>query len=110
MSGVMKNFFVTSMVMWAAPVLILYSFNYQIFPGISELSSSSKTLLSGFLAVISVNLVIAYYIYLAMKEKPHNEAQPDPTFVAAARASITQQPSNSTINDDDEGNSRPKEE
>ncbi|XP_058096299.1 uncharacterized protein LOC131241905 isoform X1 [Magnolia sinica] len=58
--------------------------------GSSQLSSSSLTLLSGFLAVISVNLVIAFYIIMAMKEPSDKEHRPDPTFVADAKASISQ--------------------
>ena len=45
--------------------------------GISQLSSSAQTLASGFLAVISVNIVIGFYIYSAMKEAPRQEPQPD---------------------------------
>uniref|UniRef100_A0A8R7U7V5 Vacuolar ATPase assembly integral membrane protein VMA21 homolog n=1 Tax=Triticum urartu TaxID=4572 RepID=A0A8R7U7V5_TRIUA len=52
-------------------------FCHQIFPGISHLSSSAQTLASGFLAVISVNIVIGFYIYSAMKEAPRQEPQPD---------------------------------
>lgn len=47
------------------------------------------TLVSGFLAVISVNMVIAFYIYLAMRE-PADKHEPDPKFLAEAKASIKQ--------------------
>ncbi|KAF8408585.1 hypothetical protein HHK36_004648 [Tetracentron sinense] len=57
--------------------------------GSTQLSSYSQTLLSGFLAVISVNLVIAFYICMAMKE-PSDEHEPDPAFLAEAEASIRQ--------------------
>lgn len=33
MSGVITKFAVTSMVMWMAPVAIMYGFYYQVFPG-----------------------------------------------------------------------------
>ncbi|XP_050881487.1 uncharacterized protein LOC127084983 isoform X3 [Lathyrus oleraceus] len=57
--------------------------------GISNLSPYSMTLVSGFLAVISVNIVIAFYIYLAMRE-PADKHEPDPKFLAEAKASINQ--------------------
>ena len=47
------------------------------------------TLLSGFVAVISVNIVIAFYIYMAMKE-PSDKHEPDPKFLADAKASVSQ--------------------
>jgi hypothetical protein len=43
---------------------------------------------SGFLAVISVNVVIAFYIYMAMKE-PSYKHEPDPAFLAEAKASVS---------------------
>ncbi|CDO99409.1 unnamed protein product [Coffea canephora] len=73
--------------MWAAPVAILYGFNHNFFPGSTQLSPYSVTLLSGFLALISVNMVIAFYIYMAMKE-PSYKHEPDPRFLAEAKASI----------------------
>ena len=141
MSGVITKFAVTSMVMWMAPVAIMYGFYYELFPGsasvpvfiaawctpstmfrcrhaahkfylvmvvfflisgVSQMSSSAQTLASGFLAVISVNLVIGFYIFMAMKETPHQEPQPDPTFLANAKASINQQTS-SQVSDDSKG-------
>lgn len=57
--------------------------------GSSDLSSSSLTLLSGFLAVISVNVVIAFYICLAMRE-PVQKHEPDPKFLSEATASVNQ--------------------
>ena len=45
------------------------------------------TLLSGFVAVISVNIVIAFYIYMAMKE-PSDKHEPDTKFLADAKASV----------------------
>lgn len=78
--------------------------------GASQLSSTSKTLVSGFLAVISVNVVIGYYIYLAMKEPTNQEAQPDPAFLAAARASISQPSSTRTNDDSGDANARDKVE
>ncbi|KAG5521018.1 hypothetical protein RHGRI_033536 [Rhododendron griersonianum] len=46
-------------------------------------------LLSRFLAVISVNIVIACYICMAMKE-PSDKHEPDPAFLASAKASLSQ--------------------
>lgn len=66
------------------------------------MSSSAQTLASGFLAVISVNLVIGFYIFMAMKENRHQEPQPDPTFLANAKASINQ-PTSSQPSDDSKG-------
>ncbi|XP_047067266.1 uncharacterized protein LOC124675244 [Lolium rigidum] len=102
MSTVITKFAVTSMLMWMVPVAIVYGFNHQIFPGVGQLSPSAQTLASGFLAVISVNLVIGFYIYMAMKETPHQEPQPDPTFLANAKASINQ-PTSSQVSDDSHG-------
>lgn len=51
------------------------------------MSPYSVTLISGFLAVVSVNIVIAFYIYLAMKE-PSEKHEPDPKFVSEAEASV----------------------
>ncbi|RWR77551.1 VMA21-like domain-containing protein [Cinnamomum micranthum f. kanehirae] len=88
--GVIRRFFLASIFMWMAPIAILYGFNHQIFPGSNQLSSYSQTLLSGFLAVVSVNLVIAVYIIMAMKEPSDNEHKPDPAFLAEAKSSINQ--------------------
>ncbi|XP_059657001.1 uncharacterized protein LOC132303664 [Cornus florida] len=87
MAGVIEKFFIASMFMWIVPVAILYGFNHNLFPGVTDLSSYSTTLLSGFLAVISVNIVIAFYICMAMKE-PTDKHEPDPSFLAEAKASI----------------------
>ncbi|XP_043692096.1 uncharacterized protein LOC122642629 [Telopea speciosissima] len=89
MAGVIKKFFVASLFMWVAPITILYGFNHQLFPGSTQLSSYSQTLLSGFLAVISFNMVIAFYICMAMKE-PSDRHEPDPAFLAEAKSSISQ--------------------
>ncbi|KAK9989476.1 hypothetical protein SO802_029715 [Lithocarpus litseifolius] len=89
MAGVIKKFFVASMFMWMAPVAILYAFNHNLLPGSANLSPYSMTLVSGFLAVISVNVVIAFYIYMAMKE-PSDKHEPDPAFLAEAKASVNQ--------------------
>ncbi|CAN1287938.1 hypothetical protein LINPERPRIM_LOCUS19770 [Linum perenne] len=51
------------------------------------MSPHSLTLVSGFVAVISVNLVIAFYIWMAMKE-PVDKHEPDPAFVALAEDSV----------------------
>ncbi|KAL2241774.1 UNVERIFIED_CONTAM: hypothetical protein Sindi_0295400, partial [Sesamum indicum] len=55
----------------------------------TNLSPESMTLWSGILAVISVNVVIVVYIYAAMKE-PSDKHEPDPKFLADAKASIKQ--------------------
>ncbi|KAL3503849.1 hypothetical protein ACH5RR_033690 [Cinchona calisaya] len=87
MVGVIQKFVIASALMWAAPVAILYGFNHNSFPGSTQLSPYSITLLSGFLAVISVNAVITLYIYMALKEPSHKH-EPDPKFLAEAKASI----------------------
>lgn len=57
--------------------------------GLKDFSPYSMTLLSGFLAVISVNVVIAFYICMAMRE-PSDKHEPDPKFLADAKASVQQ--------------------
>ncbi|KAL3830298.1 hypothetical protein ACJIZ3_019100 [Penstemon smallii] len=89
MMGVVNKFMIASICMWAAPVAILYAFNHNLIPGSTGLSPESTTLWSGILAVISVNMVIAFYIYMAMKE-PSDKHEPDPRFLADAKASIRQ--------------------
>ncbi|BFG28484.1 hypothetical protein CerSpe_147590 [Prunus speciosa] len=89
MAGVIQKFVTASLFMWITPVAILYAFNNNLLPGASDMSPYSLTLLSGFLAVISVNIVIAFYIYMAMKE-PSDKHKPDPTFLAEAKASVSQ--------------------
>lgn len=69
------------------------------------MSPYSLTLLSGFLAVISVNIVIAFYIYMAMKE-PSDKHKPDPAFLAEAKASVNQP----TVEADSSSQSSKKEE
>ncbi|KAK6254660.1 hypothetical protein SCA6_015965 [Theobroma cacao] len=88
-AGVVQKFFITSMFMWVAPLAILYGFNHNLLPGLSNLSPNAMTLLSGFAAVISVNIVIAFYICMAMKE-PSDKHEPDPKFLADAKASVSQ--------------------
>ncbi|KAJ3691450.1 hypothetical protein LUZ61_020614 [Rhynchospora tenuis] len=91
MTRVIQKFFITSMAMWIAPLAVLYGFYYGYIPGASQLSAENKTLISGFIAVISVNLVIGFYICMAMKESSASTApQPDPNFLAEAKASINQ--------------------
>ncbi|EYU22833.1 hypothetical protein ABFS82_03G111900 [Erythranthe guttata] len=89
MAGVVNKFFVASIFMCVAPIAILYGFNLNLFPGTTGLSPESTTLWSGVLAVVSVNAVIAWYIYMAMKE-PSDKHEPDPKFLADAKASINQ--------------------
>ncbi|KAK9937227.1 hypothetical protein M0R45_014031 [Rubus argutus] len=89
MAGVITKFVTASLFMWIAPVAILYGYNHNLIPGSSDLSPHTLTLLSGFLAVVSVNIVIAFYIYMAMKE-PSDKHEPDPKFLAEAKASVNQ--------------------
>ena len=84
-----------SFIMDAISFQLVFHFNfYWYIPGISQLSPNHQTLVGGFLAVFSVNVVIAFYIYLAMKE-PSDKHEPDPTFVAQAKASMNQTKSGS---------------
>ncbi|XP_076949236.1 uncharacterized protein LOC143621808 [Bidens hawaiensis] len=87
MAKVIEKFFIASMLMWTLPVAILIAFNNNLFPGSANMNPYSLTLFSGFLAVISVNIVIAFYIYMAMKE-PLEKHEPDPEFVSEAEASV----------------------
>eukprot|EP00271_Cylindrocystis_brebissonii_P021530 TRINITY_DN7746_c0_g1_i1.p1 TRINITY_DN7746_c0_g1~~TRINITY_DN7746_c0_g1_i1.p1 ORF type:complete len:125 (-),score=38.18 TRINITY_DN7746_c0_g1_i1:531-905(-) len=88
-SSVMQRFTVTSMAMWASPLAILWAFHADWIPAVSDLSPENRTLLSGILAVVSVNVVIGIYIYLALKDPPNSATpQPDPRFVAAAQRSV----------------------
>lgn len=74
--------------------------------GSIQLSPYSATLFSGFLAVISVNIVIAFYICMAMKE-PSDKYEPDPAFLAEAKASVSQ---STPVEIDDSSESRKKQE
>lgn len=91
---VVKKFFVASVFMWVLPIAIIYGFQNNVFPGLANISPYYQTLLVGFLAVISVNVVIVLYICMAMKE-PSDKHEPDPKFVAEAKASINQSKSES---------------
>ncbi|XP_057520082.1 uncharacterized protein LOC130800512 [Amaranthus tricolor] len=97
MAQVSRKFFVASIFMWILPIAILYGFQHDWFPGFSHISPYSQTLLSGFMAVISVNIMLAFYICMAIKE-PNDRHEPDPAFVAKAKASITK-PSNAAKQD-----------
>ncbi|OIV90293.1 hypothetical protein TanjilG_13148 [Lupinus angustifolius] len=77
-------------------IMLTVKFDHLVIPlgmdrprGTADLSPYSVTLVSGFLAVISVNVVIAFYIYLAMRE-PADKHEPDPKFVADAKDSVKQ--------------------
>ncbi|PIA62323.1 hypothetical protein AQUCO_00200367v1 [Aquilegia coerulea] len=74
--------------MWILPTALLFGLNHNIYPGSIHLSSQSQTLLRGFLAVISVNIVIAFYICMAMKEPSSDRHAPDSAFLAGAEASM----------------------
>ncbi|KAL2892517.1 Vacuolar ATPase assembly integral membrane protein vma21 [Bienertia sinuspersici] len=91
---VVKKFFITSVFMWVLPIAVIYGFQNNLFPGVEHISPYYQTLLVGFLAVISVNVVIVLYICMAMKE-PSDKHEPDPKFVAEAKASINQSKSES---------------
>ncbi|KAL1534155.1 hypothetical protein AAHA92_30374 [Salvia divinorum] len=88
---VMIKFLIASALMWTVPIAVLYGFNHNFFPGSASLSQETVTLWSGILAVISVNMVIVLYIISAMKEPPSDKHEPDPRFLADAKASIKQQ-------------------
>ncbi|ESQ51753.1 hypothetical protein EUTSA_v10017819mg, partial [Eutrema salsugineum] len=98
MAGVMQKFLVASMFMWILPIAILYGFNNDLLPGSTTLSPHSLTLLSGFLAVVSVNVVIVFYICLALKE-PADKHKPDALFVAEAKDSVKKFTSGVTSSD-----------
>ncbi|KAL0542576.1 hypothetical protein IC582_017645 [Cucumis melo] len=89
MANVITKFFIASLFMWITPITLLHGFNHNWIPGSTRLNPHSLTLLSGFLAVISVNVVIVIYIIMAMKE-PSSKHEPDPAFLAEAKASINQ--------------------
>ncbi|XP_038882778.1 protein SUPPRESSOR OF FRI 4-like isoform X2 [Benincasa hispida] len=74
--------------------------------GSTQLNPHSLTLLSGFLAVISVNVVIAIYIIMAMKE-PSSKHEPDPAFLVEAKASINQ--SNGKLNEPSQAHNKKEE-
>ncbi|XP_031261043.1 uncharacterized protein LOC116119241 [Pistacia vera] len=88
MAEVVKKFFIASMFMWKLLRDLIW-FYHNLLPGSAHLSPYGLTLLSGLLAVISVNIVIAFYIYLAIKE-PSDKHEPDPAFLAKAKASVSQ--------------------
>lgn len=69
------------------------------------MSPYSLTLVSGLLAVVSVNIVIAFYIYMAIKE-PSDKHEPDPSFLANAKATV----SRSTVDTDISSQSSKKQE
>ncbi|KAK9689982.1 hypothetical protein RND81_09G095900 [Saponaria officinalis] len=91
MAGVPRKFFIASMFMWTLPIAILYGFQHAWFPGFSHISPYSLNLLSGLLAVVSVNVMLGFYIWMAMKE-PTGKHTPNPAFVAKARASMKPTP------------------
>ncbi|KAK6776361.1 hypothetical protein RDI58_027362 [Solanum bulbocastanum] len=73
---------------------------------VTDMSPHSMTLVSGFIAVIPVNVVIAFYICLAMRE-PSDKHEPDPKFMAETKASVKQLGGNQ---DGDSLDSRTKQE
>ncbi|KAH6789043.1 Vacuolar ATPase assembly integral membrane protein VMA21-like domain-containing protein [Perilla frutescens var. frutescens] len=103
--GVVSKFIIASILMWTVPIAVLYGFNHNLFPGSAHLSGESMTLWSGIIAVISVNVVIVFYIIAAMRE-PSDKHEPDPRFLAEAKASIKQ----SRPTEADSSSDRTKEE
>ncbi|KAL0351365.1 UNVERIFIED_CONTAM: hypothetical protein Scaly_1525200 [Sesamum calycinum] len=89
MTGVVNKFFIASLCLLTTPIAVLYSFQSNLFPGSSGMSPEAMTLWSGIVAVISVNVVIGFYIYMAIKE-PSGKHEPDPKFLADAKASMKQ--------------------
>ncbi|KAG6390281.1 hypothetical protein SASPL_148013 [Salvia splendens] len=74
-------------------ISIIFLHYMDEFTSSTELPSESVTLWSGILAVFFLNVVIAFYIYMALKE-PSSKPEPDLKFVAEAEASMKQsQPS-----------------
>ncbi|KAL0391669.1 UNVERIFIED_CONTAM: hypothetical protein Sradi_2389700 [Sesamum radiatum] len=104
MAGVISKFFIASMLMWAAPIGILYGFNHNLFPGSTNLSPESMTLWSGILAVISVNGNSV--LHLCGHERAIRQHEPDHKFLADAKASIKQ----SGATDVDSSSDRAKQE
>ncbi|KAK2993005.1 hypothetical protein RJ640_004517 [Escallonia rubra] len=70
---------------------------YTMFLGSIHFSPYSGTLLSGLLAVLSVNVVIAFYIFIALRE-PSDKHEPDPKFLVEAKASVKQRKQNEAEN------------
>ncbi|PIN09291.1 hypothetical protein CDL12_18122 [Handroanthus impetiginosus] len=95
MIGVINKFLIATICMLVAPMAVLYGFNHKLFPGSTHLSPEAMNLWSGIVAVISVNVVIAFYIYMAMKE-PSDKHEPDPKFLADAKASLQQHEPNTS--------------
>ncbi|KAL9247406.1 hypothetical protein vseg_020842 [Gypsophila vaccaria] len=91
MAVVSRKFFIASLFMWLLPISILYGFQHAWFPGFSHISPYSLNLLSGLLAVVSVNVMLGFYIWMAMRE-PTDKHTPDPAYVAKAKASIKPMP------------------
>ncbi|GAQ90564.1 hypothetical protein KFL_006560090 [Klebsormidium nitens] len=93
-ANTISKFAITSLLMWVFPLLIIHAFYNNTFNVwelsiIRSLSPEHRTILMGLLAVLSVNLVIAIYIYLALKEpRTAAEPQPDPAFAEGARKSV----------------------
>ncbi|KAL1200327.1 hypothetical protein V5N11_034072 [Cardamine amara subsp. amara] len=99
MAGVTQKFLLVSIFMWILPTAILYGFNNNFFPGSTTLSPHSLTLLSGFLAVVSVNVMIVFYICMALKE-PADKHKPDPAFLAEAKDSVSKLTSGASSSED----------
>eukprot|EP00897_Mesotaenium_endlicherianum_P001753 jgi/Mesen1/1605/ME000134S00726 len=89
LSDVISRFAMTSALMWIVPIAILYAFNNNLLPVIKSLSPEYQTLWGGLFAVAGVNVVIAIYIILALRDPPSApEPQPDPVWAAKARAEL----------------------
>lgn len=86
---VMVTFTIASILMWVLPISVLQAFSWNLIPGLDNLSPRSRTLWCGALAVLSVNFVIAGYIFLALYETTSaTEPQPDPVFLRRAKESV----------------------
>lgn len=95
---VILRFAVTSLLMWTAPLCVLYAFQEGVLPAFQSLSAEARTLWSGLAAVLAVNIVIVVYIVMALRDPPTApKPQPDPAFAAAARASIGQAEPDPTV-------------
>lgn len=87
--AVISRFTVTSAFMWALPLLVLLAFNQKQFTDLIGIPEEHTTLFSGLTAVLAVNVVMAVYIVMALRDAPTaSQPQPDPAFVAAAQRSI----------------------
>eukprot|EP00898_Chlorokybus_atmophyticus_P003813 jgi/Chlat1/4432/Chrsp29S04561 len=81
---VVTRFAATSAALWCLPLCLFFFLNGQGLDllsaslGFPPLDRSTKTTLSGVAAVVSVNVVIAWYVAMAMRtETPSGDPRPD---------------------------------